>query len=162
MERQKKVYQVLDGLGIPYQVMQHPAAFTIEDMDALDISNKDDIVKNLFLKDARGNRHFLVIVDKNKKVDLKKLRSQLCTSALSFASAERLKKYLQLAKGEVTPFGVLNDSMAEVEVIFDNDLVGRCVLGVHPNDNRATVLISYNDLKKIIENNGNTVHNIDI
>jgi Ala-tRNA(Pro) deacylase len=81
---------------------------------------------------------------------------------LTFASEERLFKYLQLRKGEVTPLGIINDLDALVEVVLDKDLIGKNKLGVHPNDNTATVWISFDDLKKIIEQNGNMIHYVTI
>ncbi|GAB6180919.1 hypothetical protein JCM14036_22380 [Desulfotomaculum defluvii] len=81
---------------------------------------------------------------------------------MSFASEGRLFKYLHLHKGEVTPLGIINDNEAFVEVVFDNDLVGKNKLGVHPNVNTATVWISFDDLKKIIEQNGNKIYFVTI
>lgn len=81
---------------------------------------------------------------------------------MSFVSEERLFEYLHLQKGEVTPLGIINDAAALVEVILDNDLVGRNKLGFHPNDNTATVWISFDALKKVIEKNGNMIHYVTI
>ena len=95
-------------------------------------------------------------------IDLDNLAEQLGTKHLSFASADRLKKYLGLAQGEVTPLGVLNDAAHEVIVVFDKDLVGRERLGVHPNDNSATLLLSFGDIKRFVEQNGNTVRYVHL
>jgi Ala-tRNA(Pro) deacylase len=157
MEQQQKVFEILDELKINYEVINHPAVYTIDEMDDLGITNQNNVCKNLFLRDYKGKRHFLVILDKDKQADLKKIREQLGTTALSFASEDRLKKYLQLGKGAVTPFGVINDTNCAVEVVFDKDLVGKEILGFHPNDNTATVWISFDDIKKVIEQNGNTI-----
>ncbi len=163
MEQKEKVYKELDRLGINYQVMEHPAVYTINEMEALEIFLDNPwIVKNLFLRDASGRRHFLVTLDMNKRVDLKELRQQLGTSGLSFASEERLMKYLELTKGSVTPLGILNDGELAVEVVFDSSLVGRDRIGIHPNDNTATVMLRYEDLEKIIREHGNPIHIIDI
>jgi len=157
MEQQQKVFEILDELKINYEVINHPAVYTIDEMDDLGITNQNNVCKNLFLRDYKGKRHFLVILDKDKQADLKKIREQLGTTALSFASEDRLKKYLQLGKGAVTPFGVINDTNCAVEVVFDKDLVGKEILGFHPNDNTATVWISFDDIKKVIEQNGNMI-----
>lgn len=77
------------------------------------------MVKNLFLRDAKGKRHFLVVLDKDKRADLKALQEQLSCSKLSFASEERLKKHLGLSRGSVTPLGILNDAQGMVELVFD-------------------------------------------
>ena len=113
----------LDALGIAYEKIDHPAVYTIDEMDNLDITFKCNVVKNLFLRDAKGKRHFLVVLDKDKKADLAGIRGQLGCSKLSFASEDRLMKHLQLTKG----------------------------------DNTATVVLSYEDLVKCIESNGNSI-----
>jgi len=138
MEQKEKVYKKLNELNISYEVMEHPAVFTIEEMDALGITEKGDVCKNLFLRDEKGKRHFLVILEKDKKADLKNIQKQLGCTRLSFASAERLDKYLKLEKGEVTPLGIINETDCDVEVVYDNDLKGKTKLGVHPKDNTAT------------------------
>ncbi|MCX7711413.1 MAG: prolyl-tRNA synthetase associated domain-containing protein [Clostridia bacterium] len=162
MNRQEKVYGRLNELNIEYQVMNHPAAFTVEDLEHLNITQYGDICKNLFLKDAKGERHFLIVLDKDKKADLKSIQKQLGCTRLSFASEERLYRMLKLQKGEVTPLAVINNTDGVVEVAFDHDLVGKSKLGVHPNDNTATVWISFDDLKKYIERNGNRIYYITI
>jgi Ala-tRNA(Pro) deacylase len=162
MNQQEKVFEMLNALNIEYQIVNHPAAFTVEEMDSLNITRYGDICKNLFLRDVKGERHFLVVLNKDKKVDLKSIQKQLGCTRLSFASEERLYKYLHLHKGEVTPLAVINDSDGIVEVVLDNDLVGKNKLGVHPNDNTATVWISFDALKNVIEQNGNRIHFVTI
>lgn len=162
MDQQKKVCETLENLKISYELTNHTAVYTIEEMEALGLSGIEDVCKNLFLRDAKGKRHFLVVMQKDKKADLKALRLQLGCTPLSFASEERLMKYLGLTKGAVTPLGVLNDSNADVEVVFDSDLKGKYRLGIHPNVNTATVWISFEDLKKVVENNGNDIIYITI
>lgn len=162
MSAQEKVFEKLNELNIKYEVVNHPAVFTIEEMDDLKITEQGDVCKNLFLRDEKGKRHFLVVLDKDKKADLKDIQKQLGSTRLSFASAERLDKYLKLQKGEVTPLGVINDEEGSVEVVFDNDLIGKTKLGVHPNDNTATVWISFEDLKKVIDHNGNKIKYLNI
>lgn len=162
MNIQQKVYNRLKELEISYSVDEHEAAFTIDDMDSLGLYDKGTIAKNLFLRDAKGKRHFLVTIRHDKKVDLKSLRSELKSTALSFASEERLYKYLKLKKGSVTPFGILNDTDAQVEVLFDSDFADSESIGIHPNDNTATVWISFSDLKNVILLNGNNLNYVSI
>jgi Ala-tRNA(Pro) deacylase len=157
MNQQEMVYEKLKGLGITYEAFNHPPVYTIEEMEALKLDEKGDIAKNLFLRDDKGKNHFLVVVGKDKKVDLKTLREQLGTSKLGFASEERLDKYLGLTKGAVTPFGVINDKDCAVVVVIDKDMINSKKIGVHPNDNTATIFLSFEGLKKVIENNGNKI-----
>lgn len=151
MEDQKKrVYDALDKLNIKYEVVEHEPVHTMEDMDRLGLPAKGTLCKNLFLRDAKGKRHFLVTCEESKKVDLKSLGRQLGGGNLSFASEDRLEKYLGLKQGSVSPFGLMNDTDHQVEFFIDKDL-SRCKsLGIHPLENTATVFLSYKDLDKFL------------
>ena len=157
MTEREKVFARLEELGVSYEVTEHPAVFTIGEMDALGLTAKGEVCKNLFLRDATGRRHFLVVVPGEARADLRALAAQLESSKLSFASAERLEKYLGLKQGEVTPLGVLNDADAAVEVVFDRGLERFPCLGVHPNDNTATVWLSLAYIMRVVEGNGNEI-----
>ena len=155
MEAREKVYQHLKDLGIDFQVHEHRPVYTVEEMEALNLEGPGDgIVKNLFLRDAKGRRHFLVLMRQDKKVNLKSLGSQIGSTALRLASPERLKKHLGLETGAVSPFGLMNDRELSVEVIMDEDLKTFSRLGVHPNDNAATVWLTPADLEKVIRRQG--------
>lgn len=157
-----KVLHCLDEMNIQYEVMYHPAVFTMDEMNTLGIFTKGVVPKNLFLRDAKGHRHFLITLAGHKKVDMISLQNIIGSSRLSFASDERLHKYLGLSKGMVSPLGVLNDDETSVEVFFDSELKDLTVVGVHPNDNTATVWLSFNDLYNVVSEHGNTVTIIDI
>lgn len=161
-DSKQKVYEYLDTNKISYTVIEHEAVYTMEEMDDYGITAKGNICKNLFLRDAKGKRHFLVILQKDKKADLKAFREMLGTTALSFASEERLAKYLGVTKGAVSPFGILNDKDAAVEVVVDQDFANEQNFGCHPNDNTATVILNFRDIKKMIQNNGNMISFIKI
>ena len=152
----------LDEQGILYEKMEHRAVFTMEEMEEAGISAKGGVVKNLFLRDGKGKNHFLVVVPEEKRVNLTDLSAQLCASKLSFASADRLEKYLGVVQGAVSPLGVLNDENHAVEVVFDRDLCHARKVGIHPNDNTATVWLSFKDLKKLIDKLGNPVSYIKV
>jgi len=163
VEQKQKVYQELDRLEIKYEIIEHSAVYTIEEMDSLEVFHDNpSVAKNLFLRDASGKHHFLVVMDKDKKADLKLIRKQLGASTLSFASEERLMEHLKLKKGSVTPLGIINDQKHIVEVVIDSTLVDREYIGVHPNDNTATVILSYHDLCIYLQMNGTTLHIINI
>ena len=153
MENQKqRVYDALEQLKIKYEVVEHEPVHTMEDMDRLGLPQKGTLCKNLFLRDAKGKRHFLVICDEKKTVDLKTLGRQLGAGNLSFASEDRLEKYLGLKQGSVSPFGLMNDTEHAVEFFIDKDL-SRCKsLGIHPLENTATVFLSFKDLDKFLWN----------
>jgi Ala-tRNA(Pro) deacylase len=160
MTEREKALQQLDDMNITYTLKEHPAVYTIEEMEHLGVA--DGVAKNLFLRDAKGTRHFLVVLPKDKQVDIKAISAQLGCTRLSFASEERLGKYLKLTKGSVSPLGVLNDPDGNVEVVFDKELKKTERLGVHPNDNTATVWMSFEDLHSVVKRNGNVVRFIEL
>ena len=144
----------LEEKKIPFEWVEHKAVYTIEEMEELGLESMDEIAKNLFLRDQKGKRHFLVVVQGLKQVNLKELGEKLGTK-LSFASEERLEKYMGLKKGSVTPLGILNDENCAVEVFIDEDLCKMGKIGVHPNENTASVYLSPDDLLDIIREHGN-------
>ena len=124
----------------------------MEDMDRLGLPEKGTLCKNLFLRDSKGKRHFLITADEKTKLDLKALGRQLGAGTLSFASEERLEKYLGVKQGSVTPFALMNDTEHAVEFFIDKNL-SRCKsMGIHPLENTATVFISFKDLDKFLWN----------
>ncbi|MEF9942405.1 MAG: prolyl-tRNA synthetase associated domain-containing protein [Lachnospiraceae bacterium] len=150
MNQKQRVYDALDTLKIKYEVVEHEPVHTMEDMDKLGLPQKGTLCKNLFLRDSKGKRHFLVTLDEKKSVDLKKLGVTLGAGNLSFASEERLEKYLGLTQGSVSPFGLMNDTEHLVEFFIDKDLSREKSLGIHPLENTATVFLSFKDLDKFL------------
>lgn len=162
MDKKEKVLKKLDELNIHYKLIDHPAVYTIDTMDELHLNKNGHIVKNLFLKNSNGKKHYLVVLKGDKKADLKSIKSQINSTALSFASEERLEKHLGLSKGSVTPLGIINDEEHLVNIVLDEDLKNEEILGVHPNVNTSTVFISYNDLIKFINSFGNEIFYVNI
>ena len=113
-------------------------------------------LKNLFVRDDKKRNYYLITMKGNKRVDLKAFRRQRGLRALSFAAAEELFDIMKLIPGAVTPLGILNDAEHRVQVFMDVEFVGNKI-GVHPNDNTATVWMQADDLMKIIQKHGNTV-----
>ena len=153
----EEILQRLKELGIQYELIEHKAVFNMEEMDALgkDFFKGATICKNLFLRDQKGKRHFLVTMKEEKQANLAEIAKSCLATKLSFASEERLKKYLNLTPGAVTPIAIINDEQKAVEVILDKDLFKEEKIGVHPGVNTATVIISPADLEKYIKANGN-------
>lgn len=162
MSDRTKALAQLDKLSIPYEMEEHPAAATIEELDRLGLKYPDYIAKNLFVRDQKGKRHFLITICGHKHADLRALGERLGSGKLSFCSAERLQKYLGLVQGEVSPLGVVNDSNAMVEVVFDKVLEKQPVVGVHPCDNTATVYLKFSDLHKYVWQNGNEILMVEV
>ena len=155
MENNKKnALEWLAANSIAYEMLEHEAVFNMEDMDKAGITAKGDVCKNLFLRDKNGKKHYLVVCPEEASVDLNDMSTQLQSTKLSFASAERLAKYLNVVQGCVSPLGVINDTNHEVVVAFDSKLKGGR-MGIHPNDNTATLWVNSDELAKAISAMGN-------
>lgn len=158
----EQVRAKLTEMGIEYETMEHGPVFTIDEMKQIEGMKIEDVCKNLFLRDEKGKRHFLVVLDEAKSADLKAIRAQIGSTRLSFGSEERLMDNLGLTKGAVTPLGILNDCASSVEVLIDEDLRGRPRLGVHPCDNTETLWLSFDSIEKVIRALGNSLKFIKI
>lgn len=155
------IYKFLTENGITYQRFDHPAVYTCEEADRLCPKMPGTGTKNLFLRDNKGKHHFLIVVGKDKNVDLKKLKEILGVSKLGFASEERLRKYLGLTPGAVTLLGVMNDPDGAVEVVID-ERVWNKPLQCHPLVNTATLVIEFEGIKNFLEKTNHQPKIVDI
>lgn len=151
----EETLKFLDDNGYKYEKIEHEVMHTMEEMEVAGITKMGDVFKNLFLRNSKGDKHYLVCVKEDVPVDLGKLAIKLGSTRLSFGSPERLDKYLGVTQGSVSPLGILNDESKSVIVVFQQDFMGKERIGVHPNENTATCFLSFKDLKKIIEDHGN-------
>ena len=149
------IYDIFQDLGIEYKLHDHPAFYTCEESSkwyAENLEMESGESKNLFIRNKKGNKHYLVVIESHKQLDLKHLREILHESKLSFASPERLQKYLNLTPGSVSVLALTYENAKEVEVIFDEDLLKHKSLHYHPpGRNDQTVVLSTEDLKKFLE-----------
>ena len=148
----EKVLSKLNELNCNYKEIEHAPVYTIEEMDALgnDFFEGAMICKNLFVRDQKGKRHFLVVLPEEKRAPLDVIANKIGSTRLSFASPERLMKCLKLTPGSVSPLAVINDEESAVEVVLDEDLKNQVKVGVHPCVNTATILLSMSDVEKNI------------
>jgi Ala-tRNA(Pro) deacylase len=144
------IYEFLRAHEIPFERYDHEAVFTCEQADSLPIPGASAKTKNLFLRDRKGRRHFLVTVDAEKSVDIKALEELLAAKGLSFASAERLGRFLGLTPGSVTLLGVINDARGDVEVVVDEDLWQCDFLQCHPLVNTSTLVMSMDGVRRFL------------
>lgn len=156
-ENEKKVYDALNQLEIPFTRYEHRPVYTIPEIDELGMHMEGKHCKNLFVRNHNGNKHYLILVAQEKRADLKNIQAQIGSTRLSFASSERLLKYLGLTPGSVTPLGLLNDTEREVTVLIDEDLKKAELICLHPNVNTATVSIGYDDFMRFLKWRGNEV-----
>jgi Ala-tRNA(Pro) deacylase len=146
-----KVLNALKKLNIDYELYEHDAVYTVEEAEAIDVEIPGAHCKNLFLRNRKGNIHYLVIVESQKRVNLKELSKMIDSTSLSLASSERLMKHLGVIPGSVTVFGLLNDNEKVVRVIVDSELRGAETINFHPNVNTATVNIKYSDFERFLD-----------
>jgi len=157
----KKVFDQLNELGINFEVYEHPPLDTIEialqywkDINAMHC-------KNLFFRNHKGNRHYLVIIKDTTPFSIHSLEKKLKQGKLTFGSEKRLMKYLGVKPGSVSPFGLINDKDNHVHLFLDQQLQNAEKISFHPNDNTASLVILYKDLIKFLDNTGNTYEFID-
>ena len=158
----KDIYKVLEELGISYKKYEHPPVFTVEEADRHRGEMQGGTTKNLFLRNKKGKRHYLLVLESDRKVDIKKMQELLGESSLSFASPERLMKYLGLEPGSVSPFGIINDEAGEVIVVMDAGLLRHETVHYHPNVNTATLAVSREDFQRFLDQSGNEVRVLEL
>ena len=154
-EKETRLVDLLDSLGIAYFRTEHPAVNTIQEARRHWGGLPGAHCKNLFLRNQKGRRHYLVILEHSKSADLRRVTEILGEDRLSFASPERLKRYLDLEPGAVSPFGLIHDKENHVEVLIDKDLEGAARIYFHPNVNTATLGMSFVDFRKYLDHCGN-------
>ena len=159
---QPQVYECLDKMGIEYEYYEHPEAPTIEIAAQFYRGEDTTLCKNLFFRNHKGNRHYLVIMDSRHQMNIHSIEKMLRQGKLSFASSERMMKYLGLRPGSVSLFGLVNDKDHDVTLFVDKGLVNVKKVSFHPNDNRASLVISSSDMFKFIENIGNEWQVVDL
>ena len=158
----QEVYDFLTSRGIEYEVTEHGAVFNMEEMSHVELPHQEADAKNLFVRDDKKRNYYLITVRGDKRVDLKKFREEHSTRQLSFASENDLMSLLDLIPGAVTPLGILNDSEKKVKLFLDEELRKCGLIGVHPNDNTATVWLKTTELIDIITEHGNEVEAVRI
>lgn len=156
MRGQKELYELLHQLNIPYDYREHPPVATVEEARKYWKNIDAGRCKNIFLRNHKGNRHYLVIIEHLQNLVMKDLEQSLKQGKLSFASEERLMKYLGITPGSVSPFGIINDTNHHVHLFIDQELLNFEKLSFHPNINTASLVIKRDDLVRFIEYNENT------
>ena len=159
----QEIYNYLKANNIWHEITEHAAVFNMEEMDSVELPYPDCDGKNLFVRDDKRRFYYLITVKGDKRVDLKEFRKTYGTKLLTFVKPDELMDILGLIPGAVTPFGLLNDE--EKKVVFYIDAAfreGSGLIGIHPNDNTATVWLKIEDLVKIIQEHGNEVHEVNL
>ncbi|HRS54306.1 MAG TPA: prolyl-tRNA synthetase associated domain-containing protein [Bacteroidales bacterium] len=156
------LYEILNKLNIKFDYYEHPPAPTVEVASKYWSNIEATHCKNLFFRNHKGDKHYLVIIDYKQTLPIKKLENKLKQGKLTFASPQRLMKYLGLNPGSVTPFGLINDINKEVYVFIDENLKNSQKISFHPCINTASIVISYDDFLKFLKWVGNPVEYIKL
>ncbi len=151
MNGDPRLYEILDLLGIHYEYHEHPPAPTIEEAMKYWKDLQATHCKNIFFRNHKGNRHYLVILEHWQSLDIHDLEKRLRQGKLSFASDERMKKFLNLTPGSITPFGLINDPEHHVHVFLDENLLKSNKISFHPCHNTASLIISFNDFIRFMK-----------
>jgi Ala-tRNA(Pro) deacylase len=150
MAQERAVYDRLAELGIAYERFEHPPAPTVEEAEKHWAGIAAAHCKNLFLRNQKGNRHYLVIIAHTKRADLRAVAGQIGDGKLSFASPVRLMQYLGVTPGAVSPAGLIHDRDRHVRVFLDRDLQGAPRISFHPNVNTATITVAFADFERFL------------
>ena len=152
----------LAALGIAFERHEHPPVATVPEAERHWAGIDAAHCKNLFLRNQKGNRHYLVVVVHSKRADLRAMAEQIGDGKLSFASAERLRDHLGLEPGSVSPFGLINDPEHRVQVFLDRDLQAAERVSFHPNINTVTLVVTFRDFERFLADTGHTPRAITV
>ncbi len=156
------IYNYLQQNNIWYEKYEHSAVYNMLEASKLHLPYPESDAKNIFVRDDKKQKYYLITIKGNKKINLKELKAKYNTRTLSFASREELQGLLSLTPGAVTPFGLLNDEKKIVYFFLDRDFFNNPgLIGVHPNDNTETVFLKTCDLVEIIKKHGNVIEIIE-
>ena len=154
----QEICRLLSENGVWHEITEHKAVYNMDEVADIDLPYPEAECKNLFVRDKKKREYYLISVKGDKRVNLKKFREKYNTKPLGFASEDDLMNILGLIPGAVTPLGLLNDTDGKVILYLDQDFFkGEHLIGVHPNDNTATVWMKTDDLTDIIRIHGNNV-----
>ena len=153
----QEIYEFLQAQGVTYEVTEHKAVYNMDELAEVELPYPEADAKNLFVRDDKKSSYYLITVRGGKRVDLQEFRKAYGMRRLSFASAEDLERLLGLFPGSVTPLGLLNNTEKNVKLFLDSDFGEDDLIGVHPNENTATVWLRAGDLVRLIREHGNEV-----
>lgn len=149
LEKEIRVYDLLDSLGISYDRIDHEAAMTIEACQDIDALFGTHMCKNLFLCNRQETDFYLLLMPGDKKFKTKELSSQINTARLSFANEKHMEELLDITPGSVSVMGLMNDKDNKVQLLIDEDLLNQAYLGCHPCINTSSLRIKTNDILNV-------------
>lgn len=157
----EETYAFLKENNIEFEAVEHKAVFNMEELGDVELPHPEWEAKNLFVRDDKRRNYYLITVKGAKRVDLKDFRKKHGLRPLTFASADDLLEIMKLTPGSVTPLGLLNDSECKVKLYLDAEFEDG-MMGVHPNDNTATVYMKADEVLRLIIEHGNEAEMAEI
>lgn len=159
----QEIYDFIKSKNIWHEITEHKAVFNMNELSEIEVPYPEYDAKNLFVRDDKKRNYYLITVKGDKRVDLKEFRRQNNTRPLSFASEQELMNIMNLIAGSVTPLGMLNDKELKVAFYLDKEFLnGKQIIGIHPNENTATLWLKVEDLISIIKEHGNEVNIVEL
>ncbi len=159
----QEIYELMKNKNIWHEITEHEAVYNMEELASIELPYPEYDAKNIFVRDEKKINYYLITVKSEKRVDLKEFRRTYGTKNLSFAKEEDLMNILGLIPGSVSPLGLLNDKENKVKFYLDQEFTEKdALIGVHPNENTATLWLKTNDLIELIKEKGNEVNIIEI
>lgn len=157
------IYKYLNEKNIWHEITEHEAVYNMEELSNVELPYPDADAKNLFVRDDKKANYYLITVKGDKRVDLKEFRKNNGTRNLSFVSETDLMNIMGLIPGAVSPLGILNDTELKVKFYIDKDFMkDEHLIGIHPNDNTATVWLKVEDLIETVKEHGNEVNIVEV
>ena len=146
-DKEKRVYELLDRLGIAYERVDHDAAETMEACEEIDKFLAPAVIcKNLFLCNTQKTKFYLLMIRGDKKFKTKEISSQIHSARLSFAPAEKMEEYLDILPGSVSVLGLMNDKEHQVQPLVDEDVLNAEYVGCHPCVNTSSLRLKTSDI----------------
>lgn len=150
LPKEQRVYTFLDSLGIDYNRVDHEPAMTMEACEAIDEVLGTSMCKNLFLSNRQETAFYLLLMPADKPFKTKDLSAQLGVARLSFGKAEYMEEYLDITPGSLSILGLMNDKKNNVQLLIDEDILSKELIGCHPCINTSSLSLSVNDMREKI------------
>ena len=162
MDAYQQVANKLQELGIAFDVVEHPPAFTTEQADGYIEGMEGVRTKSMFLTNKKKTQYYLLIMDDKKRLDMDDFKVQVGADRIRMASLDSLAEKMNLPAGTVSPFGLLNNEEKDIQVYFDKEIINEERMTFHPNTNEKTIFISTTDLFKFLQDLGYSYEILDL
>ena len=162
MEAYEKVVEILNGLDIPFEIVEHESALTTEQADSFIQGIEGVRTKTMFLTNKKKTAYYLLIMDDQKRLDMDLLKELIGANRVRMASPENLFEKMSLPAGVVSPFGLLNNTDKDIQIYFDKEIMSEKRMSFHPNTNEKTLFLNTVDLLRFLEAIGYEPHIIEL